>query len=423
VSSRASVDTLSTIRGASTQNTFVRLSPNSLVQEPNRVDENALFSDIHDPRLAAAESAARYEGVLITDPATIHVAAAADDAYAMPLAVTMRSAVNNLAPTRRLHWYVIDGGMTPQSKERVLQSCEDARLTVSWLKPELSQLDFVPISGRASRMMYVRVLLPELLPSDLARVLYLDSDLLVLRNLGDLWDEPVADWACLACIDTACPYIDASVGLKNFWQCGQHLICVRPIPNYQQLGLDPRAQYFNSGVLSVNLEYWRRQEISAQLLQCLRANEKHLICWDQYALNVVLHRRWGRLDLRWNQGTQVFRFPRASASPVDARTLRTLRISPWIVHFTTSSKPWHYENRHPFRRRFFDVMDQTAWRDWRPAAPYRTTGEWITYQCRRWERWYRDHRRRREVRRRFADLFRSTVAKRPGAADSADDAS
>ena len=147
--------------------------------------------------------------------------------------------------------------------------------------------------------------------------------------------------------------------------------------NYRELGLPADAPYFNGGLMVADLACWRRENLAQQMLDCLHNNREHVLWWDQYALNVVLAKRWRPVDFRWNQGTHVYAYPSWEQSPVDRTTLSNLRHAPWIVHFCSPSKPWHYFNRHPFRREFFyQCLDRTAWKGWRPERPDQFLRRW-----------------------------------------------
>jgi lipopolysaccharide biosynthesis glycosyltransferase len=307
----------------------------------------------------------------------IHLATAADENFARPLAVTVRSLLNRLGHGIQLRLYVVDGGISAETKERLLRSWRHPGLKVAWIESDFATLGSVPVSGHVTRMTYARLLLPLLLPKKLHRVIYFDSDLLILRDIAPLWRQPIYGAACLAAVDAAAPRIDAELALPNYPACGPHLASPRPIPNYRELGLDPRAHYFNAGIMCLDLELWRSEGISQQAFECLDQNRDHIQWWDQYALNVVLYGRWRPLHVRWNQGAHIYCYPSQAESPFDAATYWALRKHPWIVHFSSQYKPWHWECNHPYRRRFYHVLDQTEWRGWRPAAPYNNMWEWL----------------------------------------------
>src|SRR5438034_4183522 len=107
------------------------------------------------------------------DDNRIAAVTAADDHYVLPLAVTVRSARDSLEKNASLDLYIIDGGIAPQSRQRLERSWRDTRLRVIWLQPDLSVLDGLSVSHHVNRMTYARLLLPNVLPADLDRVLYL----------------------------------------------------------------------------------------------------------------------------------------------------------------------------------------------------------------------------------------------------------
>ena len=86
----------------------------------------------------------------------------------------------------------------------------------------------------ASIAVYYRLLAPRLLPDTIEKVLYLDSDLIVRKSLAPLWNTDIADRPLAAVPD----YIGGTAG--------------------RDLGLPDGTKYFNSGVLLMNLQYWRR---------------------------------------------------------------------------------------------------------------------------------------------------------------------
>jgi lipopolysaccharide biosynthesis glycosyltransferase len=303
---------------------------------------------------------------IATSDADPVVVLAADDGFAMPLAVTIRSAIEHLAVVRTLIVYVLDGGIRPETKQRIERSWPVGRYRLHWIAVDPDVLAQAPISGHANRVNYYRVLTPWLLPTSVRRAIYLDADLIVRRDLTLLWQSDLEDRLCLAVQDCAAPYVDSSVALANYAWCGPHLGSATPVANYRQLALNPQAEYFNSGVLLLDLEAWRKEDLPRRLLDCLTQNEPHVLWWDQYALNVVLAGRWGPLDLRWNQGSHIYNYPTWFQSPYDRATFERLRDDPYVIHFTTRYKPWLTSCLHPRRREFFQYVDRTDWAHWRP---------------------------------------------------------
>lgn len=298
----------------------------------------------------------------------IEVAVAADEAFAMPLAVTIRSALDSAGTATRLRIHVVDSGLTERSRRMLVESWNDPRAEVSWVQPDLSVLDGLPVTGHVNATTYVRLLLQHSLPLDVDRVIYLDSDLLVLGDLADLWSLPWQDVACLAAPDVGAPWMDADLAASANGVCTRFMAAKKPIANYRTFGFSPNDPYFNAGVIVANLREWRRLDVCARCLDCLAEHRDFVNYWDQYALNVVLHGRWRPIDMAWNQGFWAITYRSWKRSPFDRQTYEHVRFSPRIVHFTTGNKPWKIDGLHPFRGDYLRAIDRTAWSGWRPGS-------------------------------------------------------
>jgi lipopolysaccharide biosynthesis glycosyltransferase len=326
-------------------------------------------------------------------PEKIAVVCAADDGYAMPLGVMVRSVLESLNPSTKLSLFVLDGGLSAQSQERLCRSWPADRLEIEWIKPDTAALAGLPVSDQVTIATYFRVLIPRLLPERLDKVIYLDSDAVVVADLCRLWREPFYGSHCLAVQDVAAPYMDAERVLPNFARCAAYLAGARPVPNYHQLGISPFAKYFNAGVLVIDLARWRRDAVADRLLECLHKHRDHVLWWDQYALNVVLWEKWRALDLRWNQLPHIHACPSWRESFLGEDAFRRVVAEPFIVHFATVEKPWHYDNVHPQRDLFYRYLDMTAWSGWRPQRPRFLSLRWRQRQIQSWRRAYQRGRR------------------------------
>ena len=290
----------------------------------------------------------------------------------MPLAVTIRSALDCLDPNRRIKLFVLDGGLSDKTKARLLWSWIDPRLSVEWIRPDVELLRDLPVSDHISIVAYVRLLMPALLPSSVTRIIYLDSDMLIRRDLAALWDETPRTHASVCCSRIRgtvfrllrSARIDSDNATSTWRQ-------IHPVANFRELGLPAHGKYFNSGLLVIDLAEWRRKRYAEQVLACLRKHRQHVLWWDQYALNVVFAGKWGELDRRWNQGAHIHVYPNWRESPFDEHTFHTLRTDPWIIHFCSPSKPWHYLPRHPQAAEWRRCLQQTDWQSWKPEKPSR----------------------------------------------------
>ncbi len=304
------------------------------------------------------------------------IVCACDDGYAMPLTVMLHSAAKNLSAGNYLNVYFLDGGLSESSWIAIKESLVDYPIQITVIEPDYSKVESLQTSHHVTPAAYLRLLTAELMPSHISKAIYLDSDLLVCEDLAELWELPTDDNYCLACPDIACPYIDARLACKNFRRANPFMASHRPIPNYRELGLNGHGEYFNSGVMLLNLDRWRADDVATRMLDCLEENAEHVWCWDQYALNVVFHKQWRRLDTRWNQGAHAIEYPSAGCSPIDRDEFDNMMHDPAIVHFTTEFKPWHYHWMHLRGELFFEALDETSYRGWRPDRPDFDWNEW-----------------------------------------------
>jgi lipopolysaccharide biosynthesis glycosyltransferase len=182
-----------------------------------------------------------------------------------------------------------------------------------------TRLAGLPTTGPLPTVHWYRVLLPDLLPDE-QRVLYLDSDLLVLDSLEELWETPAGDHA-LAAVTNCFP--DAEAGRRY---------CAG-------LGLESSA-YFNSGVMLLNLETLRESQSVERIVRFARAHPE-LILPEQDAANAVLGEMRKPLSPRWNLMTGLLS-GEDLADAYPGFDLEAARLRPAIRHFEGAlNKPWN----------------------------------------------------------------------------------
>lgn len=219
----------------------------------------------------------------------------------------------------------------------------------------LNSLNVPPerVTGLATRSFlpsahWYRVFLPDLLP-DVARVLYLDADLIVLEPLRDLWDT-----------DLGGTYLAAVTNVLQLDHFGlTHALGVAP------------ERYFNSGVMVMDLEAMRRDGCTDAVLDW--AGQAGELTWpEQDALNVVLGEKRLPLHPRWNCMNSVLNFP-WSVYVFGSAAVEEARSSPAIRHFEgpSANKPWHYLSDWDSQRLYLRHRDKTPWPqvDWEGRTP------------------------------------------------------
>jgi lipopolysaccharide biosynthesis glycosyltransferase len=267
---------------------------------------------------------------------TIQVVCAADADYVKPLAAMLQSMFTNAASGRSIVVHVLDGGINSGDKERLAESIAGPH-SIRWVEATGHGFDGVPLWGRMSVSTYYKLVLEELLPATVTKVIWLDCDLLVLGDIGALWDQELQGKHALAARDVVVSSVSSPCGVAA----------------WREVGLPSDAPYFNAGVMSIDLTLWRRDQVGRRALDYVRTNRDAVYFWDQEGLNAILAGRWGVLDRRWNHNVSVPGGDRdANAS--------------WIVHFAGSVKPWRYAAPNSSHDAWFSYLDRTPWKGWRP---------------------------------------------------------
>ncbi len=270
----------------------------------------------------------------------ISIISGANDKFAIGLAVTLFSALANLDPVRAIDFYIVDGGISEQNKRRLTQVLSSDQITVrlKWLKPNPESLGAVRVSERWGVAAFFRLLAPELLPTQLDRVIYLDSDLVVEGNLAKLWEEEFDGSPGLGVQDYWLPYVSMPCALSE---------------TYQKLGLAPDTPYCNTGLIVINLKYWRENNLAQKGLDYARQYHTP----DQEAINAMIAGKWKLLDLRWNvQVCGVVR-PAMKLPYGPGDFIRNA----FIIHFTSPNKPWFPLYKLYGGSRFAYYLRQSNW--------------------------------------------------------------
>jgi lipopolysaccharide biosynthesis glycosyltransferase len=282
----------------------------------------------------------------------LHVAAACDESYAMPLATMIASLAANLSVSRSACVHILQCHLSTSLRTKVENSVHRDSMRIDWIDINANRLQSLENTLRSfdtvSLESYYRLLLPDVLPQELDKVIYLDSDLVVHQDLSKLWDLNVANTSLLAVpeLSPASERVSSSAGIRL----------------YKELELPPEQKFFNSGVMLINLRKWRHEHVSARALIYLDTAAQYLRWHDQEALNVVLAGGWSELDSRWNVTMHAVR------SSAETRRYADLIQNPYIVHFNSACKPWQPDFSLGFQDLFYHYLDSTAWKGWRPDA-------------------------------------------------------
>lgn len=217
---------------------------------------------------------------------------------------------------------------------------DEGELVVRRIEP--GRLEHLRTTGTLPTSHWYRVLLPELL--DVPRALYLDADVIVVDSLQPLAELDLAgSW--LAAVSN--PFPDPAGATRH---------C-------HALGVSPE-RYFNSGVMVLDLETMRANDVPAEVIAYGTAHAERMFLPEQDAMNAILADR--RLDLapRWNSMIGIERLA-WSRDLFGEEAVREALERPAIRHFEGSgaNKPWHPQATESSRRLYETYRRRTPWPD------------------------------------------------------------
>lgn len=238
---------------------------------------------------------------------------ACDGGYAAQLATCLRSLAESNTDRWPLDIHVLVEKFPVRLRRRVVNSLPSGSASVRWIDADGRRFAGLSTMPHVSRMTFARLLIPDVMPADTARVLYLDADILVLKGLLPLCASDLGDCPVGAVVDP----VDARIKA-----------------NPATLPAVPRVKsYFNAGILLIDLQRWREKRISEKALEYLKLFPFTPYS-DQDALNVACDGHWKALDAHWNhQGHRTTRIADLSESQ-----------RPAILHFVSRDKPWKPES-------------------------------------------------------------------------------
>lgn len=296
-----------------------------------------------------------------------NVVLGADDAYAMPLATTICSILKNVSSSNKLRFFILDGGIIDKSKERIHRvfDTHGKKHEIIWIQPDLNALKNLSTPGRPPSI-YLPVLIPKLLPRDCKKAIFLDCDIIVEADISVLGNVQMNGVPIMAVRDYLIQICSDREGIAA----------------YKELGGSADSPYFNSGVMILNIELWRKEKWTEKAIKYIQDNKETIYHFDQGVLNALFIDQWGELDAKWNQQGCLF-WPQVLKKTDYTEKLmmmyEELVHQPFIIHYLSPSKPWNHKCMHPHANRFLYYLRESQW-----FGPFGWRSWWNRFLLRRY---------------------------------------
>ena len=255
-----------------------------------------------------------------------------DNNYAPFVATTMASILSNT--NSFIEFYILDGGITTENVEKI-QSLKSnfSNFSIEFIKIYYEKYlkNFKEI-GHWNKSVYARFLIPDL-KTQINKAIYLDVDIIVTGDITNLYNEDLEDYALGAVWEQW-----AEDGINK-----QHKIRMR---------LSDKHKYFNTGVLLINSNKWREENIQKHLSDISNKFNDRIKMVDQDILNKYFDNNYKVLEQKYNYLTTNFYVN-------DTQELYIIRhltgnVRPWQLNPTTASIVpnvkdfWYYAKMTPF---------------------------------------------------------------------------
>lgn len=256
---------------------------------------------------------------------------AVDDNYMPFLAVSLQSLIANASgknyySIKVLHTNISAGNkkkISRYERENVNIEFVDLNYYIEKIQDKLYTRDYY------SKTTYFRLFLPNLYPQ-YDKALYLDSDIVILDDIAKLYHTDMGDNLVAGAPD------DVIQNIKVFQDYAEKVV-----------GVADYRQYFNAGVLLMNLDELRKFKFQEKFIYSLE-KIKFAVAQDQDYLNRLCKGRVKLIDKGWNR------------MPMPDDKIKTSDIK--LIHYNLAYKPWHFEDIL-YKEYFWEYAKQTEFFD------------------------------------------------------------
>ncbi|MDR0610635.1 MAG: glycosyltransferase family 8 protein [Planctomycetaceae bacterium] len=272
----------------------------------------------------------------------IHVCIAFNECYAPHASALIVSIMENKNEDDQLVFHILADRLSILTQKQVtsLYQCSDCEFCIIEMSDELFK--HLP-AWYGAHTAYLRLLIGSVLPQNLSKILYLDSDMIVTRSLAQLYNTDITD-------KYAAVVAEGMGG--TLYSSSFHI----------------RGTFFNAGMILFNLAQCRSENLEAVMLSRCSQFHEQIKFADQDVLNSVFHGNVVFMPLNWNTilfTPKMFKRYFNMLKKYGAEYCYTKEEidssvqQPFIIHFASKKKPWMFGCRHPFRNLYWKYLKRT----------------------------------------------------------------
>lgn len=259
-----------------------------------------------------------------------------DNHFSVMLSVLLKSIEDTHIGDETIDIYLVNDNISPKNVRKISQTVTSDKINLFWqnINDVIPARIVLPDDKSTFPLnTYVRLLAEYFLPEHVKRLIYVDVDMIFLKDVNILWNVDLQGSVIGAAVDRE--------KLVSFQWGG--------IRNYKELGIPAESKYLNAGLLLIDLEKWKEINATGSIIKIMNENADHATFADQYGLNVFFANRWHELDERWNSFAQ------------------DEVAEPFLIHFT-GIKPIFkgYKFNANYKAKFFAFLERTPYKGFTP---------------------------------------------------------
>lgn len=185
---------------------------------------------------------------------------------------------------------------------------------------------------RVSKGAFYKFLIPQILGEDIEKIIYLDSDIIVNLDINELWQIELEDHPTAAVKNTFSPGVEP-----------------RKISGLLDHGFAEVEDYFNSGVMVMNLRVLRKEE--ENILSGIKFRGEHPTwsLWDQEIFNYLFSKRNLKLPAKFNILVK------------QTRSFEKFTITNEVYHYAGGKFGLGLDMNDPYNRLWWSYFIRTPW--------------------------------------------------------------
>lgn len=270
---------------------------------------------------------------------SINIALSTDDNYACHTAVVIASILYNANKEDNLHFFIM-GNISLNTKNNICKLKKIKSFEITFLSIDESKLAFlrkVNIRQHVTLATYYKLFMPDYFPH-INKILWLDSDLIVLTSLKELWEVNIDDY-----------YFAATSDIGQWYK--------------EKIGIPEDYIYINSGVFIMNSRKMREENALAYMVEYVEKNYSKFTVADQCIINGAFYDKIKLTEHKWNF---IYEFVDANLRKDyifrDEEDYKQAFSTPAIVHFAGNhSKPWLIGIKLPYKNEYWKYLKMTEW--------------------------------------------------------------